>query len=167
MKRFKSFFTEGEVIPFPGKEPKAPPENFVKTYIQKAKDKINSISPHIDGIINEPLNKDIVKDMTPTITNQYKGTDVHPIEQLHQFITYPVEDLHPDTNVGSRMKEFAINVAKKHKAAILDHLNDKIDRSTEIVRKHAGDEEPILKHFHGTSGSIGHLKEIKSFFERI
>lgn len=165
MKRFKSFVTEGDVVPFPGK--KQPTEPTAKSYIQQMKTSIDTITPHIESIVNEPLDSKVVKDMTPSITNQYRGTDVHPVEQLHQFITYPTEDIHPDPNVGSRMKEHAINIARKHKDTILSHLDDKINRASEVLHGHAQGNKPILVHFEGAGGSIGHLKRIRRDIEKL
>lgn len=159
MKKFKEFVLEGDVIPF---RPKPP----AKSYIQQQRHDIDKIKPEIQSIVDAPLPKNIVNDMTPTITNQYKGVDVHPLEQLHQHLTYAPEDIHPDPAVAKQRIVFASNIAKTHKEALVSHIRNKLDSAYKALDDH-NPTKPVRAHFESVAGPIGNLHKMMKTFEGI
>lgn len=162
MKSFKRFIAEGDVIQFPKKEP--PPSLTASEHIKNQREVINKIKPDIENIAYSPIDKQIVNKMSPTITNQYKGTDVHHLDQLHQHITYANEDIHPDPTIAQERKDFAKNIATVHKDYIVNELDRRIGKASKLLDGH---HKSVKQHFNSAGGIIGHLKRMRDTFNNL
>jgi hypothetical protein len=173
MKKFKDFISEGDVIYPSFRRPKSKPE-FEPT---KPDVDTSAIKKHVKEINNEA--ESIIKNdkkpswHTPALANQYKGTDVHPLEQLHQHMTAPLETLHDNPEIAKQRKDFAHKVYKDNKEEIHNHLDTLVDKLENLRNHHIGqagsssERVTIKKQFDTPTGHVGRFERIKDFFNKM
>ena len=177
MKRFKDFISEADVIDLESrrKKPKPKPEPVSKP--TKPDVDTSSLKTKI-GHINKEAQSIIATDKkpswhTPALANQYKGSDVHPLEQLHQHMTASLEDLHPDPEIAKQRKEFAHKIYNDNKKEIHNHLDSLTDKLEKLRNHHIGnagsstERVMIKKAFDTTTGHVGRFERIKNFFNNL
>lgn len=173
MKKFKDFIiSEGDVVDFSKfrkKDEPTPASSKPDVDTKSIKSKVQSIDTEAKSILAKDPKPSWV---TPAISNQYRGTDVHPLEQLHQHMTASPSDLHDDPNIGKQRQEFARKIYSDNKDEIHSHLDRLIDKMSSLRDHHVSNASTptekvmISKQFDTATGHVGRFENLKNKFNK-